>query len=154
MQTIIVYVDDAEYAQPLLQAMAAAPQAGPAHWVVVACAPRITHRVSKWVSNRARENWRNKWAQKLFDGMLPGLQTAQRQVTPVLARGPLSELLETLEAEHGRSQVVDLRRPKQEEAKAPVAAPAQPGKRGGWKLSGTLAGMGAMLGLLLEEALI
>ncbi len=55
MDTIIVYVDDAEYAKPLLQAMAQAPGADRRHCVLVACAPRITHRVSRFVSNRARE---------------------------------------------------------------------------------------------------
>jgi hypothetical protein len=50
------------------------PAGGPTHWVLVACAPRMTHRISKWVSHSSRENWRAKWADKLFDQVVPPLQ--------------------------------------------------------------------------------
>ena len=73
--TIIAYVDDADHAQLLLQAAMLAPHVQAAHWVLVACAPRITHRVSKFVSNRSRENWRNKWAERLFDACVPLIET-------------------------------------------------------------------------------
>ena len=52
VQTYIAYVDDAEYAQQLLRSMLLCAHGQDAHWVLVACAPRITHRVSKFVSNR------------------------------------------------------------------------------------------------------
>jgi hypothetical protein len=87
MDKIIVYVDDADHAQQLL-----APwQPGAAsqrHWVLVACAPRMTHRVSKWVSHSARESWRNKWADKLFAQIIPGAGLRPSQVTTVLAKIP------------------------------------------------------------------
>ncbi len=60
MDKIIVYVDDADHAQQLLAPLAAKEPAHQRHWVLVACAPRMTHRVSKWVSHSARESWRNK----------------------------------------------------------------------------------------------
>eukprot|EP01034_Spumella_vulgaris_P044434 gene44434-55260_t len=66
MDKIIVYVDDADYAQQLLAPLVARTPAPHQHWVLVACAPRMTHRVSKWVSHSARESWRTKWADKLF----------------------------------------------------------------------------------------
>ena len=88
METIIVYVDDADYARRLLQATAQAPQTARAHWVLVACAPRITHRVSKFVSNRSRENWRNKWADRLFQDCVPMLQDRGVQVSTVLTCTP------------------------------------------------------------------
>lgn len=150
MQTFIVYVDDAEYAQPLLQTALQAPQAHGAHWVLVGCAPRITHRVSRFVSNRSRENWRNKWADSLFQDCVPVLNAHGAQVTTVLARGPLPELLQTLHAQYGaQSQVIDMRRPKlqTEEAAAPVAeSPLR-------KLAGTLAGIGALWTVLVGETL-
>ena len=168
METIILYLDDADYARPLLASVMDTPQAAQAHWVLVACAPRITHRVSKFVSNRSREHWRNKWADKLFAALRPVLAPAGSRVSTVLARVPLAELLESLKAEHGeRVQVVDMRRPKSEllaEGVAPVAAPpalapvlpAVPDaanstvRRGG----ATLAGVLAMRGLLVEDALV
>lgn len=147
MGTIIVYVDDAGYALPLLQAAASAPQAGQTQWVLVACAPRITHRVSKFASNRSRESWRNKWAERLFLECVPVLDVHgnSAQVRAVLARSPLPELLETLQAEHGgQAQVVDMRRPKQ-----PKATPHAPLH----KLAGVLTSIGGLWTVVMGEAL-
>jgi hypothetical protein len=109
MDKVIVYLDDPAYARQRMPA-----QAGPTHWLLVACAPRMTHRISKWVSHSARENWRAKWAGKLFDQVVPDLHARGDIVTPILARGPLPELTRELMAEHGTSRVLDVRRPKQE----------------------------------------
>ncbi|WP_027017019.1 hypothetical protein [Comamonas composti] len=145
MTPIIIYVDDADYALPLLQGLAGSPQASSSHWLLVACAPRITHRASKWVSHSARENWRGKWADKLFAHLVPVLDQGGARVSQVLAKGPLDGLLEELQQLHGKAQVVDARRPKQ-------PAPAQNTRS--WNLPGTLAALGAMLGLVFEESMI
>ena len=155
METIIAYVDDAAHAQQLFQAMKAKQQAPQTHWVLVACAPRITHRVSKFASNRSRENWRSKWADRLFEDCVPMLLAQGIQVSTVLARGPLPELLESLHAEHGaQCQVLDFRRPKllqaeQPEAVKPESASPLPLR----KLAGTLAGIGALWTVLIGETL-
>lgn len=164
METIIVYLDDAEYAQPLLQSMSQLPRAADTHWVVVACAPRITHRVSKFVSNRTRENWRNKWADKLFAEALPMLEGCGGRVTSVLARGPLTELVDQLRSGlDSVPQIVDVRRPKLESRGAPALIPATlaagvlgvKGKfQAGRGLPAALAAMAACLGLLLEDVLV
>ncbi|GAA6119252.1 hypothetical protein [Acidovorax sp. FG27] len=161
MNKIIVYVDDAAHAQQILGPFTGR-QAGGAgtHWILVACAPRMTHRISKWVSHSARENWRAKWADKLFAQVVPWLRSGdgQQVVSTVLAKGPLPELLAHLQAEHGAgTQVVDARRPKQE-AVAPVAAPAatpvsvlvtkKPSRN--WSLPGSLASLAAMFFLVAE----
>jgi hypothetical protein len=150
MSPIIVYVDDAAHAALRLPSAAASMHMPQVHWVLVACAPRITHRVSKFVSNRSRENWRNKWAERLFAECTP-LFAAQpgHTVSTVLARGPLPELLERLHAEHGvPCAVLDWRRPKIESADVAVAAPA-----GVRKLVGTLTGFGALWTVLAGETL-
>ena len=54
MEKIILYVDDAVYACEQFAELA--PDADTVvarHWVLVACAPRMTHRISKWVSHSA-----------------------------------------------------------------------------------------------------
>jgi hypothetical protein len=128
MDKVIVYVDDPAYARQRMPGV----DGSPTHWLLVACAPRMTHRISKWVSHSARENWRAKWAGKLFDQVVPSLQERGDVVTPILARGPLPELTRTLMAEHGTSRVLDVRRPKQDQ-------PAE--GRNNW-------GPGALMGLL------
>lgn len=134
MDKVIVYVDDPAYAQQRIPVAGATP----IHWVLVACAPRMTHRVSKWVSHSARENWRSKWADKLFDQVVPPLRERGDAVTPVLARGPLPELTRTLMAEHGTARVLDVRRPK------------SPGAAGGGGTPGALLGMVSALVLAAE----
>jgi hypothetical protein len=125
---VMVYLDDAAYARQHLPATKDAAT----HWVLVACAPRMTHRISKWVSHSARENWRAKWADKLFGEVVPQLRDRGDAVTPVLAKGPLPELTRALMAEHGQMDVVDARRPK-----------TQDKPQGGWT-PGAMMGFGAM----------
>ena len=144
MRTVIVYVDDAAHARQALEPL----DATATHWVLVACAPRMTHRISKWVSHSARENWRIKWADKLFAQMQPWLDATDARVSTVLAKGPLPELLAELQATHGAgSTVVDARRPKQEQeqgqpAPAPTVVTRKPPRR--WTGPGSLTGLGLL----------
>jgi hypothetical protein len=148
MEKIIVYLDDADHARQVM-GRHAPPAGGHVHWVLVACAPRMTHRISKWVSHRARENWRHKWSDKLFASVVPPLVGRGDQATPVLATGPLTELTEQLLREHGQAtRVVDARRPKFD-----PSSPAQPApglRPGPWPISGMIAGMGLLLALAFE----
>ena len=147
MDTVIVYVDDAAHAQQVLSPLLAGGTAARTHWVLVACAPRATHRVSKWVSHSAREQWRTKWAAKLFAQVLADIPAPTAQVTTVVAKGPLAELTVQLQATQPRpAQVVDARRPKSIAAQE-AAAPSRP------PLSGTVASMLAGFGVLWVLAL-
>ena len=152
METIIVYVDDAAHAQTLLLAAAQAPQARQKHWVLVACAPRITHRASKFVSNRSRENWRTKWADRLFQDCVPALEQAGLKVSTVLARGPLPELVEHLQAEHGAAcQVMDVRRPKMVVPPEPTRAASTDSPMR--QVVGTLASIGTLWTVLIGDTM-
>ncbi|MFI4928549.1 MAG: hypothetical protein ACHP7E_12840 [Burkholderiales bacterium] len=135
MQKVIVYLDDPGYARQRLAGAGAART----HWELVACAPRMTQRSSKWVSHSARENWRSRWAAKLFEQVVPFLEGRGDEVTPVLARGPLPELTRSLMAEHRTESVLDARRPRQD----------GPGDRGHWA-PGALMGLGALLFLACD----
>ncbi|WP_298930607.1 hypothetical protein [uncultured Ramlibacter sp.] len=154
MEKIIVYLDDPAYAQQQLAPMktsAAPAQAGQAtHWVLVACAPRMTHRISKWVSHSARENWRAKWAEKLFGQVVPALQANGDTVTTLLAKGPLPELTRKLTTEHATARVLDARRPKFGQDLQPVSADQPAPTEGRWTVPGAVVGMGAVLVLAAE----
>lgn len=150
MEKIIVYLDDPVYAQQQLAPMknmeaAQGAQPQPTHWVLVACAPKLTHRISKWVSHRARENWREKWAAKLFEQVVPALRSAGDNVTTVLARGPLPELTRSLVSQHGAARVLDARRPKFGQELQPVTPDQPAATRGDWEVPGAVAGLGAVL---------
>ena len=113
MNNIIVYVDDAAYALQMLQPMRLVDSAsGPARWIVVGCAPRVTHRVSKWVTHSARESWRDKWAEKVFAQLQPLLQQDGDTVVTLLAQSALPVQTEALIGQYGCARVLDARRPK------------------------------------------
>lgn len=151
MEKIILYVDDAAYAREFLAKLSpAAVGTGARHWVLVACAPRMTHRISKWVSHSARENWRSKWFAKVQEQLLPALRLEGGQVTPVLAKGPLAELTQRLKLEHGAAQVIDARRPKIGVDLEPVAPDVPSPGQSGWAVPGAVLGMGALLVLANE----
>lgn len=150
MDRVIVYVDDAAHAQQVLAPLSGRQAAAPTQWILVACAPRMTHRISKWVSHSARENWRAKWADKLFGQILPLLQVPAGSVTTVLAKGPLAELTEQLQAEGASlAQVVDARRPKTEMAPEP-ARTSKPWSPLPGALGSLLTGCGALWMLAFE----
>jgi hypothetical protein len=121
MQTLIVYVDDAPYAlEQLAPMLALEPGREAVRWILVGCAPRVTHHVSKWVTRSARENWRGKWADKLFGRLVPALAGAGDEVLTCLAAHPLQAQMEALLVEHAGARLIDARRPKLEERTWPT----------------------------------
>jgi hypothetical protein len=129
-QTIILCADDSDYARELLAKQLAAEE--PTRWVVVACAPRMSRRIGKWLSHSARENWRDKWTDKLYARLLPMLEhsRAHRIAETMVAKGPLPELLDELKRDYRDAQVIDARRPKFDVQEPAPSAPMQPQSRG------------------------
>ena len=153
MENIIVYIDDAAHAQHQLAPMksgSTAQQDQATHWVLVACPPRLTRRIGKWVSHSAREAWRTKWSEKVFDQVVPQLRGNADRVTMVVATGPLVPLTRKLVAEHGVARVLDARRPKLGQDLQPVTADQPTPQQGRWTVPGAVAGMGAVLVLAAE----
>ncbi|MDB5964932.1 MAG: hypothetical protein JWQ72_1432 [Polaromonas sp.] len=146
MDNIIVYVDDAGYAVQLLQPMLTASTArNPARWIVVGCAPRVTHRASKWVTNSARESWRGKWAEKTFSRLLPMLEKDGDTVVTRLAQATLSIQTDVLIKEYGVARVLDARRPKFGQDLQPVTAAQVQESRGVLGYAAALAGAGLLV---------
>lgn len=155
MEKIILYVDDVIYARehlaklaPRVPSTSSVDNGGafePRHWILVACAPRMTYRISKWVSHSARENWRGKWFAKVQAQLVPLFEAAGDQVTPMLASGSLPELTQHLRQTHGTETIVDARRPKVGFDLEPVAAGHAPPAAPDWVLPGAVVGMGALL---------
>ncbi|MES3002250.1 MAG: hypothetical protein V4787_16295 [Pseudomonadota bacterium] len=147
MDRIIVFVDDAAYAAQQLVPMAGG---NAAHWIVVACPPRMTRRISKWVSHSARENWREKWSQKLVGQIAPGLRSGGGNVITEIAKGDLVQMTQALIARHGTARVLDARRPKFGQDLQPVTADQQRASDERWQVPGAVAGLGAALLLAAE----
>ena len=148
MDNIIVYIDDAAHALQLLQPLlATAGNAAPlptTHWILVGCAPRVTHRVSKWVTHSARDNWRRRWADKVFSQIVPALTGHPGNITTLLADTSLGQQTEWLMQQHGTARVLDARRPRMA-LDTPAVRP-QPGY-GFLSLLTTLLGTGVLVGV-------
>lgn len=123
MENIIVYVDDADYAQQMLQPMLATGKPGnPVRWIVVACAPHLTHDASKWVSHSALQSWRGEWADKVFAQLAPLLRDEGATVVTRLAKTVLKSQTESLIKEFVEARVLDARRPRLGQDLQPVTA--------------------------------
>lgn len=118
---VIVCLDDAQAAGPALAALMAGAPPG-TRWVVVACAPRMTHRVSKWLSHRARENWRERWARRLHEELARVLPHGAPAFAFELARQPVPEVWQRWQQQaQGNARLVDLRRAPEPPGDAPTA---------------------------------
>jgi hypothetical protein len=154
MDKIIVYFDDPAYAQqqlvPMAVGVASLDRVEPTHWVLVACPPRMTRHIGRWVSYGARESWRAQWAEKAFIRIAPQLQARSDEVTLVLAKGVLVELTKTLAARYGAARVFDARRPKFGRNLPPVTASQPLATDHRWEGPGAIASMGMLLMLAAE----
>ncbi len=152
MDNIIVYLDDANYALHQLAPMenGSAEQKKATHWILVACAPRMSRHISKWVNHSARQNWRAKWSEKVFNQITPTLRKDGSKVTEMLATGPLVELTKQLQAKHGAARVLDARRAKFGQDLPPVTEGQPTAQEARWSVPGAVAGMGALLVLASE----
>ncbi len=120
LDTYIVYLDDAAYAEEKLASVLAQPQTK--RFILVACAPRMTRRIGKWLSHSARENWRDKWCDKLFAQFMPAIHRDDHVFREV-ANGPLPQYTQMLLGEIGHATVIDVRRPKFGVEMQPVMEP-------------------------------
>ncbi|WP_309682011.1 hypothetical protein [Polaromonas sp.] len=146
MDNIIVYLDDAAYALHILQPMLAAGEARtPTRWILVGCAPRVTHHVSKWVTHSAREGWRRKWGDKVFAQVLPLVQQEGDAAMTLLAENKLCSQTESLIRQHGAARVLDARRPKFGQDLQPVTATQAQEHHGVLGYAAALAGAGLLV---------
>lgn len=140
MDNIIVYVDDAEYALHMLQPMLPSDDSRrPTRWIVVGCAPHLTHDASKWVTHSALESWRGEWAEKVFAQLVPLLQQEGDTVVTQLAQTALCSQTESLIKEYGEARVLDARRPKFGQDLQPVTATQTQEHHGALGLAAALA---------------
>lgn len=130
MEKIAVFVDDAEHAAGVLAPLLAG-RAGGVHWVVVGCAPKLTHRIGKWTSNSTRQQWRERWARSLRVRLEPLLQQAGAERCDwQLACGPLDATARSLRQRLGSDlRLLDARRPRLATPPEPLTADAPAGAR-------------------------
>jgi len=153
LNSVIVFLDDTEFAMQQIETMRAGTGVSNSRtqWVLVACPPRMTRHISRWVNNTARQKWRNKWADNLFNEVKGLLQSPQDLIATELSNGPLVEQTQMLLTKYPAARVVDARRPKFGQTLDPLT-PDKPdtgqSKSGGTGSMGSL-GCVTFLGLAL-----
>ena len=152
MQTIIVFIDDADYAIKLLQPMLPQQTHGATRWVLVGCAPRVTRHISRFVTQSARAGWRDSWADKVFARVTPQLQNQARPMDTVITqiappRQSLCDLTSALTNQYSAHQVLDARRPKLGQDLQPVTPTQKRESNRATGYAAAFAGAGLLVGL-------
>ncbi len=148
MENIIVVLDDAAHA--LNQVLPMRKQGATTHWILVACPPRLTRHISRWVNQGSRNAWRKRWAQELLAKVQPELTRNGDTCELRLLSGKLSDLTESLQKEFALARVLDARRPKVGQDLEPATSGQPSGPSSSWVLPGGTAALGAMLILAAE----
>lgn len=110
MQKIAVFVNDVAHAKHILQPMVS--NQGMTHWVLVACPPRLTRHIGRWVSRSAQEQWMERWSAEIFPELESLLnQRSGNKVEKMLAKRPLTDVTKKLEQRLGSVSFLDARAP-------------------------------------------
>ena len=146
MDKIIVYLDDAAHALQQLAPMTSGGGAATGTlWILVACPPRVTKHISRWVTHSARENWRKNWCEEQFSHITPSLRASGGSVMTLIAHGPLVEQTDRLLEAHKPARVLDARRERFGEDMEPVTRNQPTAHASRWSVPGAVAGVGALL---------
>lgn len=151
METIIVYIDDADYAIKLLEPMLPQQSSNPTRWVLVGCAPRVTRHISRFVTQSARAGWRGSWADKVFARVMPQLQNHARPLDTVITqiappRQSLCDLTVELTRQYSARHVLDARRPKLGHDLAPITPTQKQESNRATGYAAAFAGAGLLVG--------
>ena len=125
MRTIALFIDDAAAARMALQPLMQSRDAG--RVVLVACAPKLSRHVGRFVSHAGREQFRQRWARDLFTELQPLWSKAPRgTVETMIAQAPLEVIVQRMKVQEGTQLVaIDARKAALEQAKLSQATPAQ-----------------------------
>ncbi len=155
MEKIIVYVNDTAHAlqalAPMCQTSAASANASvQTQWIVVACPPRLTRHISKWLTYSARLQWREKWSANVFTDLRPLLCGRGGQMKTLTAEGSLVEMTDRLLKTHGVARVLDARLALVGQDMLPVTREQSIRAENRWVLPSAMVGMGTLMALASE----
>ena len=118
MDTLIVYVNDSEYARNQLATMINARQ--PTKCVLVGCPPKLNRHISRWISGGARKKWQTQWSETACAEISQAFVSEGHQFVNRVAFGPLINVTKQLQGEFLGARVLDARRPKLAQTPEPI----------------------------------
>jgi hypothetical protein len=87
METLIVYINDSEYACNQLATMINARQ--PTKCVLVGCPPKLNRHISRWISGGARKKWQTQWSDTACAEISKAFASDGHEFVHRVAFGPL-----------------------------------------------------------------
>ena len=147
MEMIAVFVNDVGFARHVLQPMANSQ--GPTHWVVVACPPKLTRHIGRWVAQSARDQWRERWAAEVFTELEVILKAGPaNKVERLVAKRPLVDVSARLQARLGGIRLLDARHARLGKTEEPLTLAQPPLEESSWAYPiAVTTGLSAMLAL-------
>ncbi len=118
METLIVYINDSEYARNQLAAMIDARR--PTQCVLVGCPPKLNRHISRWISGGARKKWQTQWSETACSEISQAFVSEGHQFVNRVAFGPLINVTKQLQGEFLGARVLDARRPKLAQTPEPL----------------------------------
>ena len=110
METLIVYINDSEYARNQLATMIDSRQ--PTKCVLVGCPPKLNRHISRWISGGARKKWQTQWSENTCTEISKAFTPEGHHFVHRVAFGPLINVTKQLQGEFLGARVLDARRPK------------------------------------------
>ena len=147
MKTVALFIDDADAARMALQPLMQSRDAG--RLILVACAPRLTRHVGRFVSHAGREQYRQRWARDLFTELQPLWSVAPRgTVETMVAKAPPEVVVQRLKLHEGSELLaIDARKAALEQARAGQVSPARQAVRRWLVPAFVTSGLGIALAL-------
>ena len=118
MVTLIIYINDSEYARNQLATMIQAHQ--PTQCVLVGCPPRLNRHISRWISGGARKKWQTQWSETTCSEISMAFASEGHQFVHRVAFGPLINVTKQLQGEFLGARVLDARRPRLAQTAEPL----------------------------------
>lgn len=147
MKTVALFIDDAAAARLALQPLMQSRDAG--RLILVACAPKLTRHVGRFVSHAGREQYRQRWARDLFTELQPLWSVAPRgTVETMVAKAPPEVIVQRLKLHEGSELLaIDARKAGLERARAGEESPARQAARRWLVPAFVTSGLGIALAL-------
>ena len=143
METLIVYINDSEYARNQLAAMIDVNT--PTKCILVGCPPKLNRHVSRWISGAARKKWQAQWSNNTCAEISRAFTPEGHQFIHRVAVGPLINVTKQLQGEFLGARVLDARRPRLTENPEPF----MPGQQAQPDLASRAMGAAATTAILV-----
>jgi hypothetical protein len=144
METLVVFINDAEFAQRQVETSVVGR--APGKWVLVGCPPRLPRHSGRFLSQPALKRWRADWTRQATQDVVALLTAGGHEVSVRVAHVPLVAFTRQLRGELGQSaRLLDARRPRSGSNLEPITQEQSPEGGSLWSAAGSAIALGALI---------